>query len=200
MSDLLFVHIPKNAGSSIVASIPGLQTVIHAPTYYPGSNRIDTGRLNITRRNKRFRRYRSFAVKRNPYDRFLSAYYYLYNGGCGTQLDLDAQKIIHSYRDVNHFITDLKIHMERIIHFVPQHVFICVDKKIVVNDVLEFEELTKRRKQVYGYPLLHRNKTTRDHTPVQLTRESVQMLRECYRDDFKILGYDITNTSHLDIV
>lgn len=190
MSCLLFVHIPKNAGSSVIASIPGLNFIDHFPIRHPGSDRIDYKRMNIMRKKPMFRGYRSFAVKRNPYDRFISAYSYLYNGGNGSKLDMDARNVIRSYHDVNDFVDDLRIHMERIIHFVPQHVFICKNGKILVNEILAFEDLATRPMSVYGYPLIHVNRSSRDG--VSLTPASMKIIREYYKDDFEIFGYDFS--------
>lgn len=193
---LLFVHIPKNAGSSIIHSIPKLHIVNHFPNYHRSSDRIDRQRMNVLNKIPSIKKFTSFAIKRNPYTRFISAYYYLYNGGIGS-LDWSARDKIRSYPDINAFIANLPHHMERIVHLLPQHVFICRNGRIVVDHVLAFEDLPNCLSQISSAPLKHVNHSKKRHD--QLTEESVRMLQQCYKEDFDIFGYDMSDISVLQI-
>ena len=188
---VLYVHIPKTAGSSIIKSIPNLKVLGHRPIFYESSDKIHLHRMNVLHRVPRLNEYISFAVKRNPYTRFLSAYFYLSNiEDPNNTLDILARDVIRSYDGINDFIKDLPYHMERIIHFVPQHVFITHNGRIIIDHVLPFEDFPHNLNQVFHDipPIMHVNKSTRHD--IQLTDESIQMLQDCYRDDFEILGYD----------
>ena len=189
---VLYVHIPKTAGSSIIKSIPNLKVLGHRPIFYESSDKIHLHRMNVLHRVPRLNEYISFAVKRNPYTRFLSAYFYLYYKVCRSERDIDwhACRAVRSYATINDFVKDLPYHMERIIHFVPQHVFITHNGKIIIDHMLPFEDFPHNLNQVFHDipPIMHVNKSTRHD--IQLTDESIQMLQDCYRDDFEILGYD----------
>jgi chondroitin 4-sulfotransferase 11 len=88
----IFVHIPKCAGTSIIERI-GLSNSppCHAPITFHPKNIRDA--------------YFKFTFVRNPWDRFVSAYFYLKNGGNGTApQDLRSQKRINKYESFSDFI------------------------------------------------------------------------------------------------
>lgn len=66
---LLFIHVPKNAGTSIAAAVYGYSPA-HRSAYYFHSVAKDF-----------IDRAQSFAVLRDPVDRFLSTYWFIRNGG-----------------------------------------------------------------------------------------------------------------------
>lgn len=193
---LLFVHIPKTAGLSIARSIQkthSLCVIDHTRILERSSDRIDRKKMSVwTKVGPAIRRYRSFAVVRHPHDRFLSAYCYLYDSDKrGCTIDQAVGAIIRSYQDVNAFIRDLPHHMERITHFLPQHVFICRDDQVVIDHVLRFEDLPDCL-SVLGLDidLCHVNRSDRRRHDLRLTPESMKILKNCYQKDFDILGYD----------
>ena len=63
----VFVHVPKCAGNSIVKAF-GSDTHSHQPANYYW-------------REKKILNYYLFSIVRNPWDRFLSAYLFLKDGG-----------------------------------------------------------------------------------------------------------------------
>jgi hypothetical protein len=94
--DIIFVHIPKTAGNSILKTYQNvpLQHIGHDlknPNYISYSNYYESNynKTNILRKlflkkKKAF----SFAVTRNTWSRVFSAYQYLSKGGM-TELDKD---------------------------------------------------------------------------------------------------------------
>ena len=65
---ILFIHVPKNAGTSICQSLYGMQTMHHSAVYYA---KVAPDVLDLP----------SFAVVRDPAERFLSAFRYARAGG-----------------------------------------------------------------------------------------------------------------------
>lgn len=193
--DLLFVHIPKNAGSSIIQSIPNMRIVHHLPIYHQITQCIDRECMNILNVEPSLDRFVSFAIKRNPYTRFISAYSYLSGGGAGF-LDRKACHIVRSYRDINAFIRHLPYHMECIVHFLPQHVFICKNDSIVVSHVFPFEDLPHCLTPIISpHTIRHVNRSKKRN--YHLTTESISILQTCYKKDFEIFGYNMSDVSVL---
>lgn len=201
---LLFVHIPKTAGTSIIESmntkIRRIRFVGHNLILEKSSDRIDRNQMSVwSKFGNTLYRYRSFAVVRHPYTRFLSAYCYL-SDKKRRGIDQEAGAIIRSYPNINAFIKNLPHHMERIVHFLPQHVFICKDDTIIINHVLRFEDLPGCLSIIHPHiPLCHVNRSDWGQYNLRLTRESIGILQQCYQKDFDILGYDRNDFSSITI-
>jgi hypothetical protein len=85
----LFVHIPKNAGQSVSMALYGLQ-VQHATIRYYQRAAPDIARLP------------SFAILRDPVDRFVSAYRYGRAGGApDNQITPAFRDVYRGFRDVD---------------------------------------------------------------------------------------------------
>jgi hypothetical protein len=66
----IFIHIPKNAGSSVKTSLFGVEKENHKELIrYEAHN------------PKKYRRFFKFCIVRNPWDRMLSAFTFLKSGG-----------------------------------------------------------------------------------------------------------------------
>jgi hypothetical protein len=144
MKPLLFVHIPKTAGTFIILSLGnqiGMRSTHHYPKTHPKTKEIITMQLNVRSQIPKLENYYSFTVVRHPYTRFLSAYHYLLRGGNQTGLDLEYQSILSSYPTVDDVINDLYNLKKRIVHFVDQYVFVYLyDKSKIMHKYEGFEE------------------------------------------------------------
>lgn len=121
-----FIHIPKVAGSAFNEIIKENQDKL---SYVPHMRVIDIKKL---------------AFVRNPYDRIVSAYFYLKDGGGETELDLSYKDIIDVYANFREFVLSISkdsLH-ERIVHLRPMSYFLCDDNEnIVVDRVFKVEDV-----------------------------------------------------------
>jgi chondroitin 4-sulfotransferase 11 len=130
---VIFIHIPKAAGSSVGELIYGTDNVGHYPFFIYKS--VD---------EKRYEEYYKFTVVRNPYDRFISAYDFVLKGGKGPA-DERCGKYIRSRSDniedfVLNYLDEGFIYSWA--HFVPQTYFICDGDRLVVDDIFHVENLS----------------------------------------------------------
>ena len=191
---LLFVHIPKTAGSSIIVGTAGqimIHNVDHGPVIDETTGKIKISSLNVAVRQPNYRDFFSFTVIRNPYDRFLSSYSYLMKGG-QHGLDDDYQALLLQYADMDAVLDDLPRLQHKIVHFVPQSVFVCNDyHDILVHCCIRFENLQQQLLTVHpGFASLpHLNAST--HDSVVLTPLQKQKIAKVYARDFRIFGYPV---------
>ena len=201
---LLFVHIPKTGGQSItkylfkdlgidfkLKSEPSLLWIINnEDRRLPGPEKlahltydeyVDLGYLS----QEDFDSYSSFSVVRNPYSRFVSAFYY--NGLQHVGMDKWIQ---------DHFPSDRNSHLYR--HFMPQHEYIASRGDIKVdrlfytenldNDFLDFAH-------AYGYTQKYLDRINRiskkDSNIKNLTPYARDWIQDYYRKDFEIFNYEM---------
>lgn len=112
----IFIHIPKTAGTSVLASLAG-QNFCRDHVRFSEFKRVDP---------LRFESYFKFCFVRNPYDRLVSCYEYLKAGG-NKRDDLYFKELLANYYPsfdsfVLHYLDQHKIH-EHIL-FQPQYIFI----------------------------------------------------------------------------
>ena len=184
-----FVHISKTAGISIASSLK-LKFDGHKP---------------ISNYQKYIKEgYKSFAVVRNPYERFISNYFYVfqknekglpksqYRSNRHPDLNLLEGK---SIKECINFLNEdiLKLSLEI---WQPQHYFICLNDKILVDRILRYENLNHNFKKVcklWGlghFNLITDNKTDHDHYNDYLDRNDKEILYKFYQKDFEIFNYN----------
>uniref|UniRef100_A0A6C0ADQ6 Sulfotransferase domain-containing protein n=1 Tax=viral metagenome TaxID=1070528 RepID=A0A6C0ADQ6_9ZZZZ len=178
---IIFVHIPKTAGTSVLELIsnnPNYKIIGHYPKLI--DNKIFINNSIIKDEN-------SFCIVRNPYDRFLSAYNYLYHGGNKTNLDLSYQEIILSM-SFEDFINNLEEYIFLIIHFVPQYVFVCEGDEILTK-ICKFENLKNDLIKIdfVFENLEHLNKSEHIFNLNAYLKEKIYKI---YEKDFLLFGYD----------
>ena len=131
---MIFFHIPKTAGVSIIKSIFGNVTL--------ESHRRVWFYKNIF--GDLYNDYYKFTVVRNPWDRLHSAYEFLKKGGLNDNDRRSYENYLSKYNDFEDFVInglDKNI-INKIVHFIPQYEFICDDSgDINLDYILRFENL-----------------------------------------------------------
>ena len=189
---LLFVHIPKTAGVAIHSLGLTDMWVGHDGKLDSATGIFETSSFNIASKVPNYREFYSFAVIRNPYDRFLSAYSYLMKGGQHLGSDDEYQAVLLQYADMDAVIDDLPRLQHKIQHFVPQSVFVCnYYHDILVHRCVRFENLQRELLTVHsGFASLpHLNASV--HDTLVLTPLQKQKLAKVYARDFRIFGYPV---------
>lgn len=184
---ILFIHIPKAAGTSINMTLFGNMGLGHLRA----KDYINIfGFLN-------YKSFFKFSIVRNPYDRFESAYNFLLNGGMNSQDQSFANKYLVGYNDINDFIQNGFISSNMIknwTHFVPQYKYVCVNKQLTVDFIGKLENISKDFAYISNIigikcDLLNINYHNKNESSM-LTCESKKILSEFYTKDFELFEYE----------
>jgi hypothetical protein len=179
----IFVAIPKTGSMSIndiIMCNPRYKIKYHV-TVLKKDKTLDLEQLNIKAMLISYEDKFSFAVVRNPYDRFISGYNMVYENN---------EKI--SFEEVVNNLENIIKTDNFAIIFVPQHLFICDEHdNILINKVCRFENLYKDLLEVDDIfvNLKHTNASVRRSDAI-LTEEIKNKIYNVYRKDFEIFGYD----------
>ncbi len=186
----IYIHIPKTGGNGICKSLFNIAGEGHKPL-------IDYYNYNP----KKFEEYYKFTVVRNPYDRFMSAFYYLKSGGI-SEVDIHVFKSkLEHIEDINEFVARLKADRElfvntfNYIHFLPQSYFLEGNIRGVSIDHIGKQEfmvdtykVVKEALNVNGSGFQYENKTPKYST--YMTEEVKDFIYEIYKKDFLMFGYE----------
>ena len=186
--DLVFVHVPKNAGSSIVETLRGRGV----PARKVHWDSMDKRHVRRKRRKEGL----MFAVCRNPYERAQSCYRFFRNKRMKVKYakDVQTELLIKAYSDWGRFWEhcDLKRFTATATHWKPQ----CHWIRENVDVVLRFETLQDDWDELMlscGYEpckVMHKNASKAPPEPMELTQNVIQKINEIYHDDFVRFGYE----------
>jgi len=125
----VFVQVPKNASSSIHKLLENQTDVNHDHrTYIDVLSEQDPELIES---------YYSFAICRNPYDRFVSAYEYMKQNSGGEWNPTFEEAVNDFYTRGTHFYTT-----EDIVWW-PQHRFVTIKGILLVDDIIKYESLNQ---------------------------------------------------------
>lgn len=126
----IFVHIPKAAGSSVCLALFGHQVGHYTMAEWRAMDR------------RAARKYFSFSFVREPADRLHSAFRYLQNGGMNDYDRAFAERHLNGL-DFPSFVEKLSedTALQSWLHFRPQHEFLQVGDRTLVNFVGRFENM-----------------------------------------------------------
>lgn len=192
-NSFIFIHIPKAAGNAVIKNLYGENATGHDPlTRY---EKHDFEKLND---------YFKFTVVRNPYDRIVSAFFYLKQGGIGFFDQRFSNKYLDDIDDFNRFIDKLDndlVFQRKImswIHFLPQVDFILDSNGEVGIDYIAHVENFEQDLKTIANKLdvdISRiesvNKSKRTHFEQYYSSEMKEVVARLYKNDFLILNYEV---------
>ena len=196
---LFFIHIPKNAGTSI-EYISKKNNILWGKDYQFNltENEIENLLENksiwhvppkyLPTDNNPYKKYINFAIIRNPYDRIISEYKYYKNieNIKDYNINIFIKDIYHKYKE-NKFYYGC--------HFIPQSEFIYGYPKC--DEILRFETLDSDFYNLlnkYKYrqmKLPQKNKSYGNTTIDSLNKDSIEIINKIYKDDFENFGYKL---------
>ncbi len=185
----IFVHIPKNAGLSVCYTLFGNTG---------GSHRKIQGYKKIFSPNT-FKRYYKFTFVRNPWDRLVSTFFFLKNGGLTEKDKVWAEAHLAEYNDfkdfVKYWLTELNINNS--LHFQHQHVFLEDEKGAIAVDFIgrfenideDFKTITDKlniKRTLKRTNTSNRQKDYRDY----YDEETKAIVNEIYKKDIQLFNYE----------
>lgn len=196
-SGILFIHIPKTAGTSIAKTFYDLKV-------YPGHYKWWFYRGYFGR--KKYDRLYKFCIVRNPYDRFFSAFEYLRNGGNSSNDKAFAEAYINKCLNFDEFISKFfeSKKMRQWIHFIPQHEFVYnTSNKLMVDHVIKYEAMENEIQLLYSKfntskLLSHEKKNKSSHRKYinYYSEESAALVRIHYQKDFELFSYNYNHSGN----
>ena len=183
--ECIFIHIPKTAGTSIAKALFN-QTSRHVPWYE--YEKADSAK---------FRKYFKFAFVRNPWDRLVSTYFFLKNGGMNETDRKWAEENIAPYAGFEEFIENwfTESNTWEWVHFRPQYYFIC-DKQcnIRMDFIGRYENLVNDFKVVAARlglqaTLQPGNLSPHRHYTTYYSNKTYDIVSRIYQKDIKLFNY-----------
>jgi hypothetical protein len=183
----IFIHIPKNAGSSVLQLFADKSGRKHAKWYefYESNDYF-------------FKRYFKFAIVREPLSRLYSAYRYVLQGGSGGKDDLALQKHItansHNFCSFIEQVLDADFIMLQLL-FQPQYLYVYDRQQQCVTDcLLRYESLAKdwqqlAQQQGFAESLPKVNTSNSDKQCQELSETARAKVMQLYNMDYQLLGY-----------
>lgn len=183
----IFLHIPKSGGLSLNNA---LSKKIHVEKEFKTGHRRYEDYINHFGKN--ILTYYSFTFVRNPWDRLVSSFHYLKNGGIGNRYDINAGKILKNYK-FGSFVKDFTNKKFPFIHFIEQMFFI--DQPNQINFIGRFENLQQDFDTICGkigipqQQLPHTNKSKHKHYTEYYDEDTRKIVAEKYERDIELFGY-----------
>jgi len=188
--NMIFIHIPKNAGISIEEAL------------FEKKVGHKTIRQFQAHDAKRFEKYWKFTIVRNPYDRLVSAFHFLKKGGLHEIDKAWADSNIGHIDTFKEFVFLLKdksfeYNITKWQHFRQQSFYLKNFKnEIDIDYIAKFENLSeefdyiKNQLSLKDQILQHKNKSSRNHwSEYYDDKEMLEIVYRIYEEDFSNFGY-----------
>lgn len=166
----IFFHIPKNSGKYIRNIIKSNNKIIKS--YWGIQNNLDVAHIPFMFINNYIKKnidtYKCFSYSRNPYNRIISAFFYL-----------NPRKSINDFKYFcKNKLIKLNFHLnfdKSYIHYYPQYLFVC-DKNLKINKVTILKLEEHERPKIYDI-----NK--------YFDKEIIKIINNIYSKDFELFNY-----------
>jgi len=208
---IIFIHIPKCAGSSVASALFHKERFPNFKGYHKMSAQDGkTYRTNLELKHntitshtaKEFDSFYKFTVVRNPYDRFISSYFWkksnLKNLTLLEYLD-EAEKFLEKHRNND----VLPLIDKTIPHFLPQKNYVLKDGVNVMDDVFRFEDI-KKVFQRLDLKYQHKKKRNSQEQAAKIHPEDLEPIRErieqLYHMDYEYFGFSPAATKNVTIL
>ena len=168
----IFIHIPKNAGTSIETYFANESFRIQP------SKHADIHEIKRKFKNS-YNSYRKFTVVRNPYDKMVSWYFYL-------KRNLDSKADVVDFNDW--IVNPSKLwHANDPISFLNPQCY-WIDETV---ETIKFENLNEEIDNFFGekIKLPVTNKTNHNHYLEYYNKKSLDIIYDKYKNDFKTFNY-----------
>ena len=185
---IIFVHIPKTGGTTIESSMGLMKWDVG---YGVVGNRAIQHSFWDYYYNKfpnKFHMYDKFAICRNPYDRFVSEYYWCQIPGMGHR----SKQTIDQFIEACEKIVQKKQfwRSKQHDHFIPQHMFVYNDQdELMVNHVFRFEDWAEITHYLMRYNVEINKQNTHRTKRLYLTLDQKERVYKMYQKDFELFGY-----------
>lgn len=189
----IFVHIPKCAGTSVSKALFGNLAGGHAT-------------LNQYTRifeQKYIFEYFKFTIVRNPWDRLVSAYFFLRSGGFGESDRNWAENEIMDFSSFDDFVKHWvnRKNIWKWYHFRPQYHYMLEKFGKANLDFVAFlenidEDFSYIAKRIGVNCVLNVSNSSKHTSYVDYyNEESASIVAEVYAEDIKMLGYNFDNSN-----
>ena len=183
----IFIHIPKTGGNSIYKALFSKESNGHIRwSQYQKKNR------------KKFQEFFKFAVVRNPWDRLVSAFFYLKKGGMNSLDKKWAEDNIQEYKTFDEFVKRW-INQKNIFsyaHFKPQSYWICDENnKIMVDFIARIETIDEdflflsNKIDSKQESLKKLNSVSRLDYRKYYNDKTINIVKNVYKNDIELFGY-----------
>lgn len=192
----LFIHVPKSAGRSVVRGLFDVQSVEHAPADW--YQQLDPDK---------FERYFKFTVVRNPWDRAVSAYSYLCQGGSAASAeDRLWSQFVKGFGSFDDFVCQwmTEENIRRNALFTPQLLYLKdIFGQMSMDFVGRFENLEEDFHAIASRlkidaALPHLNQSRARSYQNSYSAESRAIVERVYAQDIAQFGYSFDTQGELD--
>jgi len=159
---------------------------------------------------KDFKNYFKFTFVRNPFDRLVSAFFFLKKGGMNPKDKKWAEEHLAAYDSFDAFVkawvNPKNIRLGR--HFIPQSDYICLEKNRLGVDFIgyyenlasDFQIISRKLKLNSSLLEINRGPSLDKDYRAYYTDETRAIVAKVYADDLRLLGYTFDNSSLPDLL
>jgi len=190
---IIFIHIPKTAGSSIEHLLrdEGKYELDFIGVRNGRSTHHYMGIELKMILKELYPKYYKFSFVRNPYDRIISEYFWCRIKDVGYKFNKTFDEFLDYVEDViknKKFFKPIEND-----HFIPQYSFLFFNNKLLVNNIFKYEDIETivpliKKKLKINTVLQHLNKSNKNE--ITLTDQQKERIYNLYKNDFQTFNYE----------